>query len=767
MKWHWFPRRDLDRDLRDEMQFHLDMRAAQYRQEGVPERDARAAAQKRFGSTALAYEDTRRSHLGGLAFALETLGRDLRLALRNLARVPSFSATAILTLALGIGAATAVFSMADRVLFRGLPYAGGGRLVSLGVRAPIAGGAFLLGGDYSEWKEERSAFAGFTSTRGASECDLTDAGPIRVGCAAVESTFVPVFGVKLAAGRNFTAEEDRPKAPRVALISYALWRERYGRDPSIEGRRINLDGEPATIVGVLPRDFEFPTLARVDVLFPQQLNEPVERKRNAVSMVTAFGRLKPGVSIARAQTALHPFFRNFLTTINPAFRKEVRLEVVSLADVLTRHARSAAWILLAAVLCILLIAWTNVANLWLARAASREQETAIREALGASRARLLWNHAAEFLIIATAGWAGGLVAAGFLLAILRRAAPPGIIGLRYASLDARILLFSAVTLALCVFTFPLLYAGRPARLLHGARVAGSRALRLRGALVTAQLAISVALVASAGLLLQSLSKLGQIQIGARTRGAVTASVVLSRHHFRTGAQRYAFVEELESRLSRLPGVVSVALADQLPPLPAGAPFMYGSIAVDGRPLPAGNPGGMVNERHVTPDYFRALGIQLLAGRPFSRADMNSAAGVTILSDRLARRLFPGVDPVGHTLRPAGWPKTYTVVGVAANVKNAGLLAGDALELYFPFDAGEQSPRFVSAVVRSRADPGLIAGLIKGEIRALDPSLPARVESFDSRIAQLNERPRFNTILLSAFAAVGILLTSLGVYGVLA
>jgi predicted permease len=727
-----------------------------------------AAAHKQFGSTAIAYEEARREHLGRLRFPLETAGREFRFAARSLRRAPSFTAAAVLALALGIGAASAVFSIADRVLFRGLPYAGGDRLVSLGVRAPIAKSAFLLGGDYSEWKEEHSAFEAFTSTRGAADCDITETNPVRVGCAQVEWNFLPAFGLRLAAGRNFTREEDQPKAAMAALISYPLWKERYGGDPRIEGRRTSLDGHPATIVGVLPPSFEFPTLAPVDVLFPQQLDEPVERERKAVTMVTAFGRLKPGVSISQAKTALGPYFDRFLTTISPAFRKEVGVEVVSLNELLRARSRTAAWVLLAAVLSVLFIAWTNVANLWLARAASREHEARIREALGASRARLAMHHAAEFALLATAGWAGGLAVAGGLLAVFRKTGPEGIIGLRFASLDGRILIFSAAVLAVWVFALSVLPLGGGARSMQGSRVAGARNMRLRSGLVTAQLAASVALAASAGLLIHSLREMDKIEIGAQTEGAVTASVVLGQQHFRNGADRYAFVARLEGDLRRLPGVSAAAVADELPPLVAGIPFMFSSIAVDGRPpLPAKEPGGMVSERHITADYFRALGIRMLAGRPFSTADMNNADGVAIVSDRLARRLFPNRDATGHTLRPTGWPKTYAIVGVAANVKNAGLTSEDALEMYLPYDAAQGNARFVSAVVRGSAKPSLMASLMSAEIRSLDATLPAKIETYEDRIAELNQRPRFNTALLALFAAIGVLLAALGVYGVLA
>jgi predicted permease len=243
--------------------------------------------------------------------------------------------------------------------------------------------------------------------------------------------------------------------------------------------------------------------------------------------------------------------------------------------------------------------------------------------------------------------------------------------------------------------------------------------------------------------------------------------VLGQHHYRYSAERYTFVRRLEDGLRRLPGVSTVAVADQIPPLAAGQPFMYASIAVDGRRLPDQGPGGQVNERHITPQYFAALGIPLLRGRPFAPSDMDSAQGVAILSDRLARRLFPEQDAIGHTVKPTGWPKTYTVVGVAANAKNAGLLAEDAPEMYLPFDSAQGTSRFVSAVVRAAANPTLTARLVADEVRAIDATLPVAVEPYDSRVAQLNERPRFNAALLAFFALIGLLLASLGVYGVLA
>ncbi|HTS62389.1 MAG TPA: ABC transporter permease [Candidatus Acidoferrales bacterium] len=766
----WFERRrarDLDRELREEMQFHLEMRAAEYEREGMSPNDSTAAAHKRFGSTSIVHEDTRRMHIGAAASLLETAGREVGFAFRSLRRAPAFTAAAVLALTLGLGGAAAVFSVVDRILFRSLPYSDGNRLVSVGVRAPLADHPILLGGDYSEWKEEHSALDGLTAASEPFDCDLTENNPVRLSCAGVAWTFLPLFGVEPVAGRNIRPEEDLPKAPQSIILSHALWRDRYGADPKIAGRQIQLNGEPATIVGVLPGSFEFPTLAQVDLLVALQLNEPVERKRQAVSMVNAFGRLKSGVGLERARAALEPFFANFLTTITPAFRKEVRLEVGSLNDAMRGRARTAGWVLLGAVAAVLLIAWTNIANLWLARSASRAHEIAIRAALGAGKARLTIHHAAELALIAATGWFAGLGLAACLLAIFRRTAPAGIIGVRHVALDPRIFLFSGTVLLASILGFSLLPTGAVSQGESDVRIAGGRKMRLRNALVTAQLAISVFLVASAGLLIHTLRELSDLRFGVRTEGTVTASAVLGQQKYRTIADRYAFVNRLEDGLRRLPGVSAVAVADELPPLTAGMGIMYGSISIDGRPPSGQGRGGNVNLRHITPEYFRALGIELLRGRPFMREEMNSADGSVILSDRLARRLFPNQDPAGHFIKPAGFPKTYTVVGVAADVKNAGLTAEDAPELYFPYDSTRSAPRFVSAVVRSAAKPALVARLMADEIRAMDAELPVTIGPFNDRIARLNARPRFNAALLSMFAGIGVLLAALGVYGVLA
>src|SRR5437660_5830742 len=308
-----------------------------------------------------------------------TLIQDLRYGIRTLAKSPGFTAVAVITLALGIGATTAVFSVVDRLLFRALPYPHADRLVSWGVTAPIEKDSFMLGTPYVRLRWHFTPFEAVTSfTPGNAECDLTEQNPARLSCARVESTFLPTFEVQPLLGRNFTREEDQPRAPKVALISFGLWRTRFGGDPGLVGKTISLDAQPARIIGVLPRDFEFPTLARTDLLVPQALDEAAQRAPNTGRVLRTFARLRPGVTIAQATAALEPLYPQFIESAPPQFRKEIKLTVRSIRDRQIGDWRLASLVLFAAVLAVLLIACANVASLLLARAAGRERELAMR-----------------------------------------------------------------------------------------------------------------------------------------------------------------------------------------------------------------------------------------------------------------------------------------------------------------------------------------------------------------------------------------------------
>jgi len=372
---------------------------------------------------------------------MNSLIQDLRYALRQLRKSPGFTAVAVLTLALGIGATTAMFSLVDRILFRSLPYPHDNELVSVGVIAPIIDGEFLFASNYLDWREHQTPFIHFTSSTGVNDCDLTDEHPVRVACAAVASTFLPTFGVQPVLGRNFTAEEDRPNSPKVALLAYGLWQDRFGGDRNVVGRVISLDGQPTQILGVLPRDFEFPTLAHTGVLVPEALDESIVQRHAMGPVVRVFGRMKPGTSVEQAKAQLQPLFRSFVESAPPPFRKVLQLEVRPIRDLQVHDSQRAAWLLLVSALAVLLIACANAANLVLARNAGRRHELAVRSAIGAGRARLVQQRLTESILLALMGGAAGTALAYAVVHGFAALAPAGIPRLSQATVDVRVLLF--------------------------------------------------------------------------------------------------------------------------------------------------------------------------------------------------------------------------------------------------------------------------------------------------------------------------------------
>ncbi len=706
---------------------------------------------------------------------IDTAIQDARYALRGFLRNRAFAIAAVFAIALGIGSASAVFSVVDRILFRSLPYPEEDRMVSLGFLAPLDPQEFGLTADYLEWRAGQTAFESMTSWSGVADCDLTDGNPVRLACARVEASFLPTLRVSPILGRSFTREEDQPNAPPVALLSYSLWRSRFGGDRNVPGRTISIDGRPARIVGVLPPDFELPTLARFDLLVPQALNETLLRNRTTVGMVRIFARLKPGMTIAQADAAMQPLFRQSMNFVPPQFRKEVRFRIRSLRDRQVQDAKLASWVLLGAVLAVLLIACANVANLLLARGVSRQRELAVRAALGAGRARLLRQMLTESVLLSAIGGAAGCGLAAGLLRLFVSIAPNGLLRLDQASLDGRVLVFALGASLLSGMLFglsPALHMPGPSAL-AGWRAAGSTRNAVRHAFVTAQIAVSLVLLTGAGLLLRSLWNLQRVPLGMRTDNVLTAAIGLGPHRYPTTAQQAAFYDELESRLRRIPGIAEVAISDSLPPYGAAATMIYSVIDVEGRPPASQGTGGMVVWRAVTPGYFPALGIPIARGRGFTDTDREPSANTMILSDVLARRMFPGEDPLGKRLRPGRVGEWLTVVGIARNVKNNGLAGADDPEYYVPRKRAADPTggrmggflRRASLIVRSPLDPRVVAPWMRKEIEAIDPSLPVSLETMETRVAKLSDRPRFNAFLLATFAGMGVLLAAVGLYGV--
>jgi predicted permease len=701
--------------------------------------------------------------------------QDLRYSLRGLRRNPGFTLTAVLAAAIAIGATTAVFSAVDRILFRPLPYRDEARLVSAGMMAPLDSNEFLLADAYFDLRRNPGPFAAVTSFQaGAIACDLTEVSPLRMRCLRVEANFLDTLGVRLAAGRPFSAEEDRPNGPRVAILSHALWRSRFAADPAAVGKTLSIDGTPTRVAGVLPPDFVMPTLTHADILLPEALDEAREGAGRALRV---FARLKPGVTLPQAQSALQPYFARVLETVPPRFRKEITLRVRPLRDRQVGDARAASLALLGAVLAVLLIACANIANLLLARAVG-DREISVRTALGASRVRLVRLALTESLLLAVAGGAAGCALAFLLLRAFQAIAPEGLPRIEEATIDLRVLLFSAAAAVLSGVLFGLFPALRRTEgaVLGSARTVGPARGWLRGALVTAQIAISVILLTGAGLLLRSLDNLQRVPMGFESDRVITASFVLGRQRYSRDVEQLALFRELEQRLETLPGVSAAAVSDSIPPFGGTRGRPLSTIDVEGRPQRPEGSGGMVAWRYVTPGYFAAMGIPMRRGRPFTQLDRGAGAYSVVLSESLARLMFPNEDPLGKHIQRGPQGQWFTVVGVAADARNLGAEKTSSPEYYFVRKSmpdvtwANQDPelgwRGAVVVVRTAVDPKLAASSLRGLFASLDPTLPVEISTMREHLAQGSGRPRFQAMLLGAFAAIGVLLAAIGLSGVM-
>ena len=693
--------------------------------------------------------------------------QSVRYTLRSFRRTPAFTLTAILTLALGIGASTAIFSVVDRILFRPLPYPAADRLVSFGMYAPSADkDEFLVIGSFLRFRRSQTPFTAMAAFNFVQPCDVTGSNPERVGCARVDAGFLPMLGLQPILGRVFTPQEDRPNAPRVALLSYAWWQRHFAGDRAVVGRSITLDEQPTTIIGVLPREFELPALNDFDLLVPAALVPG-----GGIDATRVFARLKPGVTIRQAAAAMAPLLEAELPNIPAEFRQGIRLAIRPLRDRQTEDVGQASWILLGAVVMVLLIACGNVANLLLARSAGRRREFAIRCALGARRADLLRQAMTESLLLAGFGAFGGCVLGWELLRFFVDIAPSSIPRIEQASLDGRVLLFAIAAAFVSALLFGTAHAFErpdPAALAGGRSVVSFRGV-LRHCLIAGQVAASLVLLTGAGLLLRSLWKIESLPLGIHTDHVVTARFTLS--HARVRQQRVLpFYEDLEARLQRIPGSQASAIASTIPMVGGTGATPFYQLEVEGRSRLEPGTGGVVAWRYITPGYFAALGIPILRGRTFDEAERQSANAI-VLSNRLARLLFPHEDPLGKRLRRDPKGPWLTVVGIAGDVKERSLQR-DTTEYFlvrkhtpdavFGNGAGSLS---ATAIVRTPLDPGAAAKLLRAAVAAVDPTLPVTIETLQQRLSGLTARPRFNALLLAGFASVALLLAAVGIYGV--
>lgn len=772
-------------DLADELRFHMQQSMEAKIASGMSSTAARREALIEFGGVEATRESTYRLRPGWLA---ECFIDDLRYALRGFRRTPGFAITTIAILALGIGATTAVFSVVDPILFRPLPYSHGDRLVSIGLSQSLERQEFTLGGFFFEWQAGQRPFTALTYERGVGECGLTEANPVQLRCGDVAQNFLSTLGVNPILGRNFLPEEDVPNGPHVAILSFALWSSRFHRDPSILQRTIDLDETPAHIVGVLPASFEMPRLQQFDILTPAQVDPAAQHTANSGIGIPlwAFARLRPGVSIEQARAELQPLYLHTQQWIPAPIRSDFHLVIRSIRDRQMQDSYRAAWILLAAVLFVLLIAGANAASLFSARSVARQRELAVRAALGASRRRILMQSITEAVLLAMASAIAGCSLAFALLRIFLYIAPTSIPFLAQARIDLRVAACAILTALLCASFFGVVSALEPPRLaaLTAHKSADASRLRLRHVLVVAQIAVSLVLASGAMLLVKSFRNLEAQKLGMTTHGVISVQVDLNWYRYRTSQAYRDFYLRGEAALRSLPGVTNVAITDSLPPDDNSwhQGTRYDAIQVVGQPPPPPAQGDAVIVRNVTPDYFRVLQIPIIAGSNFTEAESNTNAKHFILSKLLADRLFPNGNAVGQRIQfvngnpnDAPDPTIDIIDGVAADVKNAGLGGQESPEYYnlrgrgdtgSP-DNGSSWNRHFLFLLSSQVPASSIAAAIETRIAAIDPMTPVTVQPLDEMVYRLADRPRFEAALLGFFALTGIVMAIVGLYGLTA
>ncbi len=762
-------------EIDEELQFHVEQQTKANVAAGMTPQEARRQAVISFGAVESTKEE---SHQQRPSFYIETVLQDIRYALRGFHRNPVFTITILVTLMLGIGATTAVFSIVDRILFRSLPYAHADRLVSVGMVHSLAT-EFVLGYFYYDWQRGQKPFEALTSERAVTgECDLTERNPAQLNCTSVEGNFLPTLGVSPVLGRNFLPQEDLLNGPKVALISYGLWLSHYNLDRGILNKTIEIDGVPAQVVGVLPKNFEMPRLQSVDVLFPMPADEAADKVVNSGlgGPRRAFARLKPGVDVQQAEAALQPLFQSALKRVPADIRYDFHLKVRSLRDLQMQDVRTAAWVLLGAVLAVLFIACANVASLLMARGAARQRELAVRSALGASRGRLLRQALTEALLLSFAGALAGCALAEGLLRFFVAIAPATIPYLDQTRLDLRIVCATVVLAIVCGALFGL----APALQKPGDGALNGRSFTMvshamvRQWLVVAQIATSMVLLVAAILLLRSFRSLEDQKFGMRNDNTVTASVTLGDHTYPTAASRLAFFQQLTTHLKFGPGISLVSVSNSIPP-DGGPSGRLDEIVVAGRPMSPIT--GVVASRLVSPDYFRALDISMMQGAGFREEDMNASQRSIVLSKRLADLFFPNINPIGKQMRFGRTDPSEpwsTIVGVASDVKNGGLRKEEVPEYYRlrrnladDWDDGGTFAKTSVVVVRSSLPPDQTSRWIRSQVAALDPTLPVDIATLRQRVAKLADQPRFQTTLVSFFAATGLALAMIGLYGVIA
>jgi predicted permease len=710
---------------------------------------------------------------------LETVGQDLRYGLRTLVRNPGFAAIAILTLALGIGANAAIFSVVNAVLLRPLPWFEPDRAVMIWSKWISFDKTWVATGEVVDYRR-RSTTLAEVAAWGDGQVNLTgDGDPERVSAANVTSNLFSTLGVSPILGRPFNAREDVPKGPDLVVMGHGLWTRRYAGDPAIVGRTVQINGRPFEVIGVMPRGFVLPT--DFENPEPSQLWMPLQMDPASTDHgshgLYAAARLKPGATVLQAAEELSGIARAM--TNEGLYPPQMQFDtvVVSLTDEVVGSVRRAIWLLLGAVGFLLLIACANVANLLLARAEGRQREMALRAALGAAGWRVVRQLLTESLVLTAIATAFGLALAYAGVQALAWWNPASIPRVAAVSVDVRVLVFTAVVALVTSLLFGLAPALRALRvdltesLKDGAQGASSGGTRqqFRNALVVVEMALAVVLLVGAGLMLRSLWALQRVPLGFDPANVLTMRIALPAASYETPEQVVAFYQRLLEAVRPLPGVRQAGAARLVP---LGAPIGDFGLMIDGYvPPPGTNAKG--DWQIVTDGYLEAMGERIVRGRSFTAADTTDSMPVALINEEMARRYWQDRDPVGGRFKIGGDPKRpfVTVVGIVGDVRHNGITDVIKEKFYVPHAQWHKAVGFpiraMSLTIKTNSDPAALAGPVRQQIRALDPNLPvANVTTVESIVSSALSTPRFTGMLLGAFAALALVLSAIGIYGVL-
>ena len=791
MKWirQLFSRRRLYGELSDEIREHLEEKIEELVAGGMSRKEAAAAARREFGNVGLVEEDSREVWRWP---SIENLVADVRYGLRILRKNPGFTAVAVLTLALGIGANTAIFGVVNAVLLRPLPFKQPSRLMMLFEGIPKLGFPKMgfSGPDFAVFVRAQKSFESVGVYQNKYFNISGDREPERLMAARISSSVFPMLGAEPMLGRTFTIGEDAP-GQNVVILSYGLWQRRFGADPGIIGRNLELNRQPYTIIGVMAKAFNFP-LRGPQGSEPAELWVPMAFTATELEgwgtnyMNGVLARLRPGLAFEQASAEAESLSRSIGSNYPPELTKafqgaELKVSMNSYHEEVVKSVRTLLLILMAAVVLVLLIACANVATLLVSRAASRQKEVALRTTLGATRLRLLRQMLTESLLLALIGGSLGLAFAFWVKTLLLSLVPESVPLPRDIPIGGSVIVFVLAASFLTTVLFGLVPAFQvSAMALHGPLQEGGRSgtpgrlrHRLQGVFVTVEFALALVLLIGSGLLIRSFAKLLETDPGFRPDHVLTLKIPIPSERYTHAPKVRQFYKQLLDRAGNIPGVRAVGLTSDLPLNGCGTI----AIQIEGRRNAGGETPQAICQTWQVGNYFQTLGIPLLKGRAFTPEDRIDAQPVAIVSETAGRQFWPGQDPIGKRIRWGVYTPWQTIVGIVGDVNDEPLGQPVQLHVYRPYlqmadlffeDSRFGEVRSMNLAVRSQTDPASLTSAVIGQIHSLDPDLAVEhVRTMAQVISSSVAGPRFNTLLLGVFAGVALFLAAIGIYGVMA